>query len=175
MTLATPFSPGHPSAHPNAHPKAHVHRRARRHGQPGRRARGIGLMEVLVSILVVSIGLLGAAALQASALRNNQGNAERTQATLLAQAMFDAMRANDTAAAAGSYNLAAWTCAAPAAASLATRDQARWITDLQTQINPSACGEIACVARDCTVGVRWDDSRATGGSNAQVFRLRGLL
>jgi type IV pilus assembly protein PilV len=58
------------------------------------RQRGVSLMEVLVSVLVVSLGLLGAVALQATALRNNQGSYERTQTAILTQGIFDAMRAN---------------------------------------------------------------------------------
>jgi prepilin-type N-terminal cleavage/methylation domain-containing protein len=84
-----------------------------------RRQRGVSLIEVLVSILVVSLGLLGAVALQATALRNNQGSYERTQTAILTQGIFDAMRANITGIA--SYNTGGMICVAPAAADLATR------------------------------------------------------
>jgi type IV pilus assembly protein PilV len=140
-----------------------------------RRQRGVGLIEVMVSILVVSIGLFGAAALQTSALRNNQGAYERTQVTILAQGMLDAMRSNIAGVDGGQYEMAEWTCAAPDAGSLARNDRARWIGDIQTQLNSAACGRITCAARVCTVGVRWDDSRSNGGSNAQVVQLQGRL
>lgn len=142
---------------------------------PSTRQRGGTLIEVLVSVLVLSIGLLGAAALQISGLRNNQSNYEHAQMTVLTQGMLDSMRSNLAGVAAGQYEIAAWTCAAPAGATLAATDVAQWIGGLQTQINPSACGRIACVARDCNVGIRWDDSRATGGSSAQVFEIRTRL
>ncbi len=140
-----------------------------------RRQRGGTLIEVLVSVLVLSIGLLGAAALQVSAMRNNQGSYEHAQMTVLTQGMLDSMRNNVSGVTAGEYESAAWTCAPPAGSTVAANDLAQWIGGLQTQINPGACGRIACVGRDCTVGIRWDDSRATGGTAAQIFEIRSRL
>ncbi len=149
------------------------------HPTPGRRGhrrqRGVSLIEVMVSVLIVTIGLLGAAALQATALRNNQGSYERTQTSILTQGIFDAMRANLVAVNANSYNTSGYLCTAPSPASLASSDIARWITTLQSQIHSGACGSINCAAGVCTVGVRWDDSRATGGSTAQVVSMKAQL
>ena len=143
--------------------------------RPRRRQRGVSLIEVLVSVLVVTTGLLGAAALQATALRNNQGSYERTQTSILTQGMFDAMRANLAGVNANSYNTGGWVCTAPDPASLANSDIARWVNSLKTQIHSGACGSISCTAGACTVGVRWDDSRATGGAAAQVVSMKAQL
>lgn len=63
-----------------------------------RRARGVSLVEVLVAILVLGVGLLGLAALQARGLKFNHDAYARSQATLLAYQIIDAMRArNDPA------------------------------------------------------------------------------
>ncbi len=140
-----------------------------------RQQRGVSLIEVLVSVLVVSLGLLGAVALQATALRNNQGSYERTQTSILTQGIFDAMRANVAGVTAGTYNTGGLICAAPVAANLATRDLARWITSMQTQIHPGACGAVACNGTVCTVQVQWDDSRASGGLAAQNITLSAQL
>jgi type IV pilus assembly protein PilV len=58
--------------------------------------RGFTLLEVLVSVLVLSIGLLGLASLQVAGMQNNHSAYLRTQATLLAYDMADRMRANVT-------------------------------------------------------------------------------
>lgn len=55
---------------------------------------GFSLMEVLVALLVLSIGLLGLAALQTTGLKFNHQSYERTQATLQAYDIFDRIRAN---------------------------------------------------------------------------------
>lgn len=149
--------------------------------QPASRAlqAGTTLIEVLVSVLVLSIGLFGAAALQVSAMRNNQSSYEHAQMTVLTQAMLDSMRANLAGVANGQYEIADWTCTPPAAGTLAATDLSVWIGTVQAQIHPGACGRITCPdpapRRDCTVGIRWDDSRATGGSSAQVFEVRSRL
>lgn len=57
-----------------------------------RRARGFTLLEVLIALLVLSIGLLGLAGLQAFSMRNNQSANYRTQATNLAYQMADLVR-----------------------------------------------------------------------------------
>ena len=137
--------------------------------------RGSTLIEVLVAVLVLALGLLGAAALHASVLRNNQSNYEHAQMSVLSQGMFDSMRGNLAGVTTGSYESATWTCTAPGGGTLAQQDIAVWINSLHAQINASACGRITCTARDCTVGIRWDDSRATGGAAAQVYELRGQL
>jgi type IV pilus assembly protein PilV len=57
-------------------------------------AAGFTLLEVLVSILVLSFGLLGIAGLLLSTVQNNTIAAQRTTATFLAQDMADRIRQN---------------------------------------------------------------------------------
>lgn len=63
------------------------------------KAQGFTLIEVLVSLFVLSVGLLGLAALQATSLQYNTGSYFRTQATFLAYEIIDRMRANSAAVA----------------------------------------------------------------------------
>jgi type IV pilus assembly protein PilV len=58
------------------------------------KASGFSLVEVLVAVLILSVGLLGLAALQVTALRNNHGALLWTEANLLASGLADRMRAN---------------------------------------------------------------------------------
>ena len=69
------------------------------------RHRGFTLIEALVALVVLSIGLLGVAALQLASLQANYGASQRTQATFLAQDIVDRMRANRDAAVAGDYDI----------------------------------------------------------------------
>jgi type IV pilus assembly protein PilV len=59
--------------------------------------RGFSLTEVLVSIFVLAIGIVGAAGMQLTALRTSQQSAFQTTALELAVEMADRMRANDRA------------------------------------------------------------------------------
>lgn len=58
------------------------------------RSTGFTLIEVLVAVLVLAVGLLGLAGLQATGLKNNQSAYNRSQATQLAYDLADRMRAN---------------------------------------------------------------------------------
>lgn len=128
--------------------------------------RGTSLIEVMISVLILGIGLLGIAAMQATALRNSGSSLGRSQAVIQSYAVLDAMRGNRVQALAGSYNMTALECAQPdgaVAGSLATNDINRWITDLKNALGPDACGRIECAAgaAECQVSIRWDDSRAS--------------
>ena len=131
-----------------------------------RMQRGTSLIEVMVSVLVLAIGLLGIAAMQATALRNSGSSLGRSQAVIQSYAALDAMRGNRTQAMAGGYDMAALECTLPegaAGADLALNDIDRWITDLKNALGPDACGRIECAAgaAECQVTIRWDDSRAS--------------
>lgn len=56
--------------------------------------RGVSLIEVLIALLLVALGVLGAAALQLNALRYTQDSAYRAQAALLVTDLLERMRAN---------------------------------------------------------------------------------
>ena len=65
---------------------------------------GFTLIEVMVSVLVLSIGLVGVAALQGVSLKNTQSAFMRSQATALAYDVADRMRANVISARIGLYD-----------------------------------------------------------------------
>lgn len=143
--------------------------------------RGASLLEVLIAVVVLSFGLLGIAGMQASALRNNQSALERSQVVFLTYSILDAMRANiDTTTTPYSlktseYVLTNFTCEAPSATSLATRDLARWINNLHANLGDSACGRITCNAGVCAVQIRWNDSRGLQGDSSQTVETRSRL
>jgi len=66
--------------------------------------KGFTLLEVLIALLVLSVGLLGLAGLQLTGLRNNHSAQLRGQATQFAYDMVDQMRANPVGMAASAYN-----------------------------------------------------------------------
>src|SRR5262245_46183440 len=63
---------------------------SRRTPPAARRQHGVGLVEVLVSMLVLSIGLLGLATLHMWTLRNEQSTLERSFAVVATHSIVDA-------------------------------------------------------------------------------------
>jgi len=55
---------------------------------------GLTMLEILVTIVVVSVGLLGIAGLQIAGLKGTRNSDYRTQATILANDMAERIRAN---------------------------------------------------------------------------------
>lgn len=126
---------------------------------------GFTLLEILVAMLVLSIGLLGLAGLMASSMRNNLSASHRTQATWMAYDIIDRMRANRANAITGSYTTGlgapvACTVAAPAGTlTVQAQDIAAWKSQLACVL-PTGDGSIAVTnAARATVVIQWDDSR----------------
>lgn len=134
-----------------------------------RAVAGVSLIEVLISVLIMGIGMLGIAAMQATALRNNQSALDRSQAVVQSYTILDAMRANRAVALEGGYNTA-MTCEAPGSGGLVGNDIDAWLQSLKASMGPAACGSIDCDANDvCTVTVQWDESNLKDGSDEQQF------
>jgi len=141
--------------------------------------RGFTLIEVLVALIVLSIGLLGLASLQANGLRSNHSGYLRSQATIFAYEMTDRLRANRKTAIAGSYNIAL-TTAAPSGSTIQDVDRKDWLDTLATSL-PSGDGEIACTTTTvsgistyaCTVTIQWNDTRRN--AETQTFTMTTQL
>ena len=58
-----------------------------------RSRRGFGLIELMVAIIVLSVGMLGMASLMASALRRERLSTTRMEVSSLAEAKFEELRA----------------------------------------------------------------------------------
>ncbi|NOX27833.1 MAG: type IV pilus modification protein PilV [Gammaproteobacteria bacterium] len=120
--------------------------------------QGFTLLEVLITVVILAIGLLGLAGLQAASLQNNNDAATRSQAAVLAYDIADRVRANPLGATAGNYNLPNATpvtacTVAPGCtpAQLAQNDAFEWNTSI-AQALPAGQGVI-CI-----------DSSTTGNS-----------
>lgn len=131
--------------------------------------KGFTLVEALVALLVLSIGLLGVAALQLTALQNNNNALFRSQATYLAYDIADRIRANRGAALAGGYVVGYG--AAPAGATVERTDIQAWKTMLAATL-PAGDGSIDINAATgaAVIRIRWDDSK--GEDPALVFVTR---
>lgn len=84
---------------------------------PSVKQHGFSMLEVLITLVIIAIALLGTAGLQLYAMRMGQGGQYRTQAIFLASDITERMEANKAEAVLGSYAVAA-TSAVGAAATL---------------------------------------------------------
>ena len=126
---------------------------------------GVTLIEVLIAVLVLSVGLLGLAGLQTSSLRNNQSAMERSMAVIESYSIVDAMRVDRNNAINGAFNIA--LDAEPVGDTFAINELIKWRDRLAGSLGPEATGAVACNGTLCTVTVQWDDHRGTQGLDAQ--------
>jgi len=164
----------------------------------GGRSDGFTLIEVLVSMVILSIGLLGIAKLMLYSSRSNDSAYLRSQATALAYEMLDDMRANSTQAAGGAYNTTfgtaasnpGFTCAGAVCPNLALYDVYQWKLRLNATSGltpagalPSGAGQVTTTAvgsqTTVVIAVRWDDTVAGASFNetaaTQTITLESVL
>ena len=146
---------------------------------------GVGLIEVLVAVLVLSIGFIGIAAMQARSLSTNNSAYARSMATVDSYSILDAMRADLASAVATNYNGTYTANSCPAAGTSLTSTQInQWCSQLGKDLGASAntTGNISCAAAAgtttayCTVTIQFDDSRAgLSGSTTQQVVTKAML
>ena len=153
---------------------------------PMPRQAGFTLLEVLIALLVISIGLLGIAGMQALAINNTSVARVQSLAALQAASLASAMQANEAywqktgATTTTSVNGAVLSdatlngqtldcrTAACTPVQMAGWDLQRWGQDLQNLL-PGGNGQITCTnvvgtPITCTISVRWQEK--TVGLNA---------
>lgn len=157
-----------------------------------RRQEGTSLLEVLISVVILSIGLLGLAGLQVAALRVNQGAMQRSQATILAYDILDRMRSDRIAAIDGRYDAFVTKAGRVTTVDSKTLEDSAiaavsdWGTAMSRML-PAGEGMICRTdnpaSRDCTgtgeyfvIEVRWaDENDRDSVANKQTVSVMGQL
>lgn len=121
---------------------------------------GFSLIEVLVSLMIIAIELLGAIALQMNALREGQVSYYRNNATLIAQSVLEQIRSDTEDA--GSFSITS-----AASATTPTQDFKNSVGALL----PNGKGQIEVNAanRRVTVSIFWSEDRVRQGTPEQEF------
>ena len=139
--------------------------------------RGDTMIEVLVTIIILAVGVLGAAALQVTTLKNLSSSHSASAAAIVADDFSERMRANPTAALADDYvhaaglevfpNCETGTCTMT---ELADYDIGTWWNQL-TDVLPVGTAEVTRIIGTTTfvLTVRWDEDRSgSNGTNCPV-------
>lgn len=130
-------------------------------------ARGVGLIEILVAVLLLSIGFLAVARMQVQGMRISQDAYHRSQAYFLAADMIDRMRSNVPGVLAGHYDdlktakdLADPGCAAKScsASELAAQDRHDW----SEHLHPAAGDRVAALPSSDVATARGEISTVAG-------------
>ena len=123
------------------------HRALQRPGAPPSQARGLSMIEVLVVIVLFSVGLLGMAGLQARATQTSVGAEDSNRAALLANDLAALMWASNTA-------------------NLPTTTVAEWnarVADATAQGLPNGVGTVALAGNVARITITWRPPHQAAG------------
>ncbi len=139
------------------------------------------MIEVLIAVVILSIGLLGVAGLQVTGLRNNNSANLRTQATMLAAEFGDILRSNleevdkntfgtevddgpeYSSSTPGSVVAACEQVAGCSSAEMAQTARANWSADVVAQL-PSGVATTNRIDTIYTVTLTWLDDKSNGAT-----------
>jgi type IV pilus assembly protein PilV len=136
--------------------------------------RGFSMIEVLISLVLIAVAMLGQAGMQANALRFAKSGEQRMSGVFLSNELVERMEGNKAAAIAGSYAVplasstvltAGTDCSAVpcAATALAAFDLAEWTTRAAAVL-PSATWQVTQTVSGnpstYSIVLTWQDRRA---------------
>lgn len=136
----------------------------------GQKMTGVTLIEVMISLVILAVGLLGIAAMHGLGTKFGNKAYFRTQAIAQAYDIVDRMRANPVGVTAGDYiqdpipSTSSSDCGSSVctAADLATYDLVAWNT-LNGAVLPNGTGSVSIADSDITVVVNWvEDNNGDG-------------
>ena len=145
------------------------------------RVAGLSLIEVLVTLVVVAIGLLGIAGLQVTALKLGFVSENRSNGVVFVNTILDRMRTNSSSIAAYATLFAS---AAPTGSTQPEKDLALFKSQVAAFLpggeaeitvaqgdNASCDAPLVAKCWDVTVALRWNESNVRGGNAgaAQTF------
>lgn len=133
---------------------------------------GLGLIEILITVLILGIGILGVASTQVVSLQMNSQSQSRSQAVLLAEDLLDRIRANSEnfsvyaltqGNAQGADGGDCDTSFVPANATVAANDIAAWENSLacllpEAQRTVTASMNAVTNLINVTVTIDWDQN-----------------
>lgn len=122
--------------------------------QPFKAEKGSTLIEVIIALLVITIGLLGLLSMQVYTLKGNQSAYLRSQATIMAYELIDAMRADRARALDEGFD------------DNATGYRADWDGRLATTLGAGATATLVRNDNTVQITINWNDQRGEVVDNA---------
>ncbi len=153
-----------------------------------KQSQGFSMIEVLITVVITSIGLLGLGALQLNSMKNINNTQFRSLATLYAYDMAERMRSNQAGVQAGDYdsitgNETVVSCTAACVPSaVAQKDAYEWNQFIKNGVNgnpdqgalPNGNGAVSNNGGVFTITITWDEqdqNAAVAGISNESFVL----
>jgi type IV pilus assembly protein PilV len=133
--------------------------------------RGVGLIEVMIALFILTFGALAIGNVQMTALSSVTISSSHYAISSITEEIAEQLKADSDQAAAGSYN----TLFSEAASTTAMPVPVAGFIDHSKQATAAALSDgalqIDCAATACTVSLRWTEPQ-TGSAAQQFYNLR---
>ena len=142
------------------------------------RQRGVSMLELLVSLLIFTFGMLGLAGLQTRTLTFNQSSLFRSQAAALTDDVLDRLRSDRKKALSALWDTAIGTSTASMPVStFAEIDVKDWKAQVESLLPSGQASIVTTTAAGVdygtvTITIQWDDSRGTEAAQTFVTKTK---
>jgi len=132
---------------------------------------GVGLIEVLIALVILSLGMLGMAGLQMWSLKSNQGSMERGMAVMQTHTIVDSMRAaRSSAADENQFDIEPGAAIGTGRTAYATAALTSWRQSLLENLGEDATGGINCDGALCEITIEWRDRQAGAANDEEQLQ-----
>ena len=145
-----------------------------------RNQSGVSMIEVLITIVVMSFGFLSLAAFQMGTLKHLSGSNQHYLVTSLATSMGESLRANDTGITEyHGVETKSFTknCSTPSNCSIAEQDLARWKTILANHALQDGSAMVEIDGNNARIAISWVEKSTSAlvnsaNSETQTYTLQ---
>jgi len=136
--------------------------------------RGIGLIEVLIALVVLTVGALAVGNLQTASNVAIRNSADYFKLNELSYSIIEQLKADSVKANAGEYNTTFADVLASSSSSNEVGERVNAWKNTVAYILPMGEMQIACASSECLVSMRWYESSHTS-SNEEVYNVRSPI
>ena len=139
-----------------------------------RTQNGVGLIEVLISLVILAVGALAIANLHTASNVAMRNSADYFKLNELSYSVIENLKADSANAQLGAYNTEyTQTVASPTAPATVSKKINSW-KNAVANIVPLGEMQIDCASSECLVSLRWYET-SSKGSNSQVYNVRSPI
>lgn len=136
-----------------------------------KREGGVGLIEVMIALFILTFGALAIASMQASALSAVRISSSHYEVSSISEEILAHLKADSAGAGSGVYNT---TFDETAAAETVSAERGEFINEWKNKVAftlSDGATQINCDTTECTVSLRWREAVSTGTSQ-QIYNLK---
>jgi type IV pilus assembly protein PilV len=157
----------------NANAKAHVKAHVKANARAIQTQKGVGLIEVLAAVFIMTIGVLAIAHLQTASLVASKNSADFFEINELSHKILEQLKADRSNAAKGAYNFSFGDSTGGGGNADIVQNVGAWNTEMGLIVHQGQVS-VDCDTEECQVSLRWNET-SHDGEGQEVFNLKSPI